>query len=292
MAPRFNVQGWVRATSQTLLDGKDGRLTLNAAGSMATGTNAYRPDTSTRFPHRNAVTAVDKLAVPGALTLSAITEGGSNLANVAYYVGTSAGNRWGPTGPGTIPSTITPTANQAVRNTFSAVTGADYYDIFLSTNAAPLWVGRITEAQRAAGGIISTVGVYSAGGSPGSIDIGIVGTGLATNVNPFISNNAYTPFVPVPISCVGFSRAHVLVKTAVTDLRSLPTLSIVPFLNNQASHDDWHQGTVQAVSTLTAVGQSLEQDFQINVDGSTGLVILVDTISGQGTAASIWVELA
>jgi hypothetical protein len=134
--------------------------------------------------------------------------------------------------------------------------------------------------------------VYSAGGAVNSIDVGIVGTGLGPLVAPFSSNNAYTPASVKPFDCTGVSRVHALVKLAVTDLRSLPALTIVPFLANQASPTDWFQGTPQALSLLSATGQSLIQDFEIDVDGAAGLVVLVDTISGQGAAASVWLEAA
>jgi hypothetical protein len=245
--------------------------------------------------HRSAIAAADVLAVPGTLTLTAITEAGSTLANVAYHVLVSAFNRWGPTGVGADPGAITPTASQAVRLAFAAVTGADGYDIFLSTAAAPLWVGRITEAQRAAGGfIISAVGTVSAGGGApaGGVDLGIVGTGLASNVNPFAVNNAYKPASVTPIVCRGYAKAHLHVKLAVTDLRSLPTLVVTPFYQDQTSTADWFAGAQQTVSLLTAVGQVLEQDLVLTVDGATGLVVLVQSIQGQGAAATVYVELA
>ena len=243
--------------------------------------------------HRSAIAAADKLATPTVGAATAVTEAGSTLPASALNYTAAAGNRWGPTVPAALQA-ITPTINQAVRFAITQVAGAVYYDIFLSTDAAPKWVGRITEAQRAAGGfIISTAGTVTAGGAApaGSIDIGIVGTGLAWNVNPFAVNNAYTPATPTLINCAGFSRAHLHVKLAVTDLRSLPTLNVVPFFQDQVSNADWFQSALMAVSLLTAVGQCMEQDFEVDVDGATGLVVLVDTISGQGAACSIWVEL-
>ncbi len=241
--------------------------------------------------HRNGITAADKLAVPGTLTLSAITEAGSTLANVAYFAAVSANNAWGPTGPGTIPGSITPTANQAVRIAFAAVTGATSYDIFLSTDAAPKWVTRITEAQRAAGGIVSTVGGYAAGGAANSVDIGIVGTGVQTSAAPFTANNAYTPASVTAINCAGYSKAYASVDLSVIDLRSAPSLTIVPFLKDQVS-GDLQQGALQTVNLLTATGQSLKPVLEIDVDGTTGLVLLVDSIAGQGASATINVELA
>lgn len=246
--------------------------------------------------HRSAIAVVDTLALPGTLTLSDINEAGSTLGALAYHVLVSAGNRWGPTGVGADPGAITPTATHAVRCAFAQVVGADYYDIFLSTAANPLGVGRITEAQRATGDrIISTVGVVTARAGAtvgGTIDLGIVGTGLATNVNPFITNNAYKPATPTPINCAGYSKAHCHVELSVTDLLSLPTLTITPFYQDQVSSGDWFAGAQQAVTLLTGVGQTLEQDVPLTVDGATGLVVLVQAISGSGAACTIWVELA
>lgn len=270
-------------------------MSHNSANSELHAINASR---NAGVLHRSAVAAADVLALPGTLTLSAITEAGSNLTNVATTVAVSAFNRWGPTGPGTIPGTITPVANQAVRVAFAAVTGADGYDIFLGIGGAALWVGRITEAQRGTGDqIISAVGSVSAraGGTvAGTIDVGIVGTGLSYTVNPFIVNNAFTPATPTPVSCVGFNRAILHVKLSVTDLRSLPTLVLTPFFNDQTSTADWFadRTQTQTMTLLTAAGNVQEQQFPITVDGSTNLVVLVQAITGQGAAASVWVELA
>jgi hypothetical protein len=243
--------------------------------------------------HRSAVAAVDKLLTPTVGAASAITEDGSTLANSAMNYTVAAFNRWGNTVPAALQA-ITPTLNQAVRIPITQVAGADGYDIFLSTGAAPLWVGRISEAQRATGGfIISAVGVVSAGASAvNTIDIGIQGTGLAWNVNPFLINNAYTPAAPTLVNCAGYARAHIMLKMAVTDLRSLPTLSVIPFFANQVSATDWHAGALKSVPLLTAVGQPLETDFEIDIDGATGFVLLGDAITGQGAAWSAWVELA
>lgn len=241
--------------------------------------------------HRNAITAADKLASPGTLTVTAVTESGSTLANVAYNVAVAAYNRWGDTlvttgGP------ITPSASQAVRIAFAAVTGADGYDIFLSTDAAPKWIGRITETQRQAGGIFSAVGVYSAGGAVNSIDIGIPGTGQQTTAASFTSNNAYTPASVTPVSCAGWSLAHIQIKLALTDLRSAPSFAWLPFFQSQVSNSDWFMGALQSLSLLGATGQALCQDYYLQVDGATALACLIDAISGQGAAASMWVEKA
>lgn len=241
--------------------------------------------------HRSAIAAVDKLAVPAVSAVSGRTiVGGVLVDSTTYYATAAAANRYGPTTAATPVSGSPGGSNNALRVPIAQVSGAEYYDVFLSTDANPKWVTRVSEAQRAAGGLVTSVGGYAAGGTAGALDIGLEGTGLASNANPFVVNNAYTPASITAIDCAGRSRAHVLVALAVTDLRSLPTLSIVPFAQSQIS-GDWHPGTLQSVTLLTAVGQSLYRDYEIDVDGSTGLAVLVDTISGQGAAASIWVEL-
>lgn len=246
--------------------------------------------------HRNGITSADTLALPATPTASDVVETSATLANSAMHFAVSAGNRWGPTTATIDGGAITPTLNHGLLVVVAQVVGADYYDIFLSTAAAPLWVGRITEAQRATGDrAIITVGVVTARSSAtvvGTIVVGIVGTGLASNVNPFAVNNAYKPTAPTAINCAGFSKAHLHVKLAVTDLRSLPTLVVTPFYQDQTSTGDWFAGAQQTVSLLTAVGQVLEQDLTLTIDGATGLVVLVQSIAGQGAAASIWVELA
>ena len=247
--------------------------------------------------HRDSITAIDKLAVPTAATGADVATGGVLLASTTYNMTYAAFNRWGVT---TVPAVVAvATAADAsnthvFRATLTAVTGADGYDLFMSTAAAPLWVARITEAQRAAAGTtVTAVGTIGSGGpnGAGTVDIRVVGTGLASTANPFAVNTAYTPSTPAAIDCTGRGQAHILTKLAVTDLRSLPTLKILPFLKNGLSTADYHALTLQTVNLLTAAGECQEQEFRINVDGAIGLVVLVDTISGQGAAANIWVDL-
>ena len=267
----------------------DAQIKINPSKAMAAGPYQRR---NAGVLHRSAITAADKLLTPTVGAASAVTEAGSTLPASAQNYTVSAGNRWGVTVPAATQN-ITPAANQAVRIPITQVAGADYYDIFLSASPA-LWVGRITEAQRASGGfIISTVGNVTAGGGAGAgaVDIGIQGTGVAWNANPFLANNAYTPALVTPVNCAGYSRAHILVKLTVTDLRSLPTLNIVSFLANQVSGGDWQPGALKAIAPLSAAGLPLETDFELDVDGSTNLAVLIDTITGQGAQASIWVEL-
>lgn len=278
-------------------DGSGNAITSSARGSdrllhAHTATNARR-DAGTA--HRSAITSADKLAAPGTITLTGLT-GGSLTSGTTYYVSAAAYNSWGATTPASVVSASPGGSNTALNVAFAAVSGADGYDLFLSTDAAaPKWVARITAAQMAAGGYtVTAVGTVTQTGSAAaaSVDIRVVGTGVQSTANPFTANNAYKVTTPTYVDCTGYSRAHVLVKLAVTDLRSAPTLTIVPFFKNQLSGSDYFAGLPQTVSLMTAVGQPLMQDFQFDVDGSTGFAVLIDTISGQGASASVWVELS
>uniref|UniRef100_A0A6M3JWU2 Uncharacterized protein n=1 Tax=viral metagenome TaxID=1070528 RepID=A0A6M3JWU2_9ZZZZ len=247
--------------------------------------------------HRDAIAAVDKITdfVAASVTIANVAgTQGFLVFNTAHYMTAVPGNRWGPTVPAAI-DTVTVTNDAAsthvIACTIAQATGADWYDLFLSTDTAPKWVARITEAQRAAGGEILTVATYSAGASAGVINIGVVGTGIQTTNAILAQNNAYTPASVTAIDCTGYAQAVVKVKLALTDLRSAPTLRIIPFFQNTLSTGDWHAGSIGTMSLLGALGQPLEQEFVVDVRASTTLVILVDTISGQGAAASVWVEL-
>ncbi len=247
--------------------------------------------------HRSAIAAVDKVANAVAATATSANVAGTQgtlLANTLYYLEVIPGNRWGPTAVNVADQTTTPNdaANtHVIAYTIAAVPGAEWYDLFLSTAAAPLYVGRITEQQRATGGEILTVGVYTAGASAGVINIGIIGTGVATSAAQYVQSNAYTPASVAAIDCTGYSKAIIYVKLALTDLRSAPTLKLIPFTRNETSTGDWHHDSIMTMALLGATGQTLEQKFILDVLAETNLNILVDTISGQGATATVWVGL-
>lgn len=256
------------------------------------GTNPVR---AAGIAHRSGVTSADKLLTPGVPTslTDAGASGGSTLLTTNYYISVAAFNRWGPTPSCAVQGPQAITAGHIFQATLAQVAGADGYDVFMSSSStAPAWVARITEVQRAAGCTVTAVGTVT-GTSPGAgkINILIPGTGLGSNVNPFLVNNAYTPAAPTPVNCAGYQRAHIHIALAVTDLRSMPTLSIIPFFQDQLSPGDWFSGGIQTLALLADFGQCLEQDFEIDVDGSTNMVVLVDTLAGQGAAVNVWVEL-
>lgn len=254
---------------------------------------------SSTTTHRSAITAVDKLVAPTMATLADNDDVTGVMAASAHKATVAAGNVYGSGGSSNI-LTNTPTENKTADLTVPQVTGATYYDVFYSTDAAPLWLARVTEAQRASGCAITAVGTVSTtetGGYvkvPGKVNIQLVGTGLATNAPPFSVNNAYYPSAATitPVTCKDYNTAVVSVQLAVDDLRSLPTLKVIPFLSkNDATPTVWYQGTATDLAPGSAVQKALYQYFTVDVRDATNMVVLVDTISGQGAAASIYVDL-
>ena len=256
--------------------------------------------------HRNAITVVDKLAVPAAPTLADVTGDGGTLAISTSYAATvSAANRWGIT---TNPTSVALTtgagsgATHSINLTIAQVIGplgdvAEFYDLFLFAGAAasnPLYVGRITEAQRASGGCrINTMGTVTTGGSAaaGSVNVGVVGTGGANNLTPFTANNAFCPALITPLVCTGYSKVNIVTKVTVTDMRSVPSFSMTYFGKNQASSSDWHLLLTSTPVLLNTVSSAMENTISVVIDGSTNLVITLSAIAGQGTAVTIWLEL-
>lgn len=252
-------------------------------------TNATR---NSGTAHRVGITSADKIASVGTITLTGTT-GGSLVAGTTYYVSASAYNAWGNSSAAAVVNTSPGGSNTVMRCAFNQVTGADGYDIFLSADvAAPKWVGRITETQRASGIIINGVGTTTAGGTAGAVDVRVVGTQLQSTIAPFPTSNAYTPASVTPIVCAGYATAWLNVSVTVTDLRTIPTLVLIPFMQNQLNTALWEAGDPITVQLLATTGQPLQQYFPVDLHGATNLVVLVDSIGGQGTSASVGVDLA
>lgn len=249
--------------------------------------------------YRSGLTAVDKLAVPTLGTPTAVTEAGSTLPNSALNISAAAANRWGvTTAAGN--QTITPSANQAVRLPITQVPHAEAYDIFISTDANPKWVGRLTEAQRASGGfIISAVGVVSAGGGAGAgaVDLGIVGTGIASNGTQYGQNTAYD-LVGVPaINCNGWATLFVYAKWNGFDGLAAPaSAAILVFeIPTGTPAGDAYQISGTTFVPVGAARQSQEQRItSVTVSGTAAAYILLDVVptGGQNPSLDLLIDLA
>jgi len=244
--------------------------------------------------HRADVDAVDKLTGPTLATVAKNDNVTGVMAASEHKAAVAPGNRFGSAGASNI-VTITPTVNKTVDLTVPKVTGADYYDVFYTTDAAPLWVARVTEAQRASGCSITAVGtVTTTDGdgwtkSAGKVNIRLVGTGLGTNAAPFTVNNAYNTAGITAIDCSGYTYAYIYATLTVDDLRALPTLKIAPLLS---SASNFFQGSsVVDLAPGSAAGKPLVQYTTVTLYGAESLAVLVDTLSGEGAVVDIDVEL-
>jgi hypothetical protein len=85
--------------------------------------------------------------------------------------------------------------------------------------------------------------------------------------------------------------AHIQVAVTLTDLFTAPTLSVVPFLYNDTD-GFYHQATAVSMSLLTAVGQAQRQDFVIQTDGASRMVVCFGSFAGNQLTASAWLQLA
>ena len=302
--PIYGFGFWQLFLTHTAQAGRTLDLLIGRDASVYAETNQWEQRVSVRGAttlHRNAITAVDKIAAPVAMTSGATAAtGGSLAASTTYNMVASAYNRWGVTAVPAVLGQATGAgapSTHVVKGTLAQVTGADGYDLFMGTPAAPLWVDRITEAERAsANGVeITAVGTHQAGAALGAgvIQFNVVGTGVASTSANFAQNNAYTPAAAgiTAIDCSGYEKMMVMVKLALTDLRSAPSLSIVPFVRNELSTDDWHADSIGILSLLGALGQPLVGELALDVRAAANVKLLIDTIAGQGAAASIWYAL-
>lgn len=208
------------------------------------------------------------------------------MAATAHKVAVSPGNSYGNMGLTTVIS-ITPTLNKCVDITIPAMEGATYYDVFFSTDAAPLWLARVTEAERASGCVVTAVNtVTTTGGAAGKVTVKLVGTGAATTA--FAVDDVYV----MPIPCVAVDKAYIHCSVSVTDLRSVPSFGVVVFAQPNNESEEWFQLEAKALSIVAgAAGQSLKQVFVVNVDCARNILVMVDTMSGQGTRATITVDM-
>jgi hypothetical protein len=251
-------------------------------------TQAYR---GTPVAHRTGITAIDKVTSPTAVGAAAAGTTDITLATTNLYLAIAAGNVYGTAGAGTVSAAFTPTENKSVALTVAQATGATYYDIFMSVDAAPKWVGRITETQRASGIALTAVGTTGASEvGAGKVDIQVVGTGIQTSNAVFAVNNAYIPetvaTAATAVTTTGYAKAYIDVDLTLTDLRSAPALSIMAFTKTGST---WYACEPKALTVLSSVGYPLRQAFSVDVGGADAVEVLVGTISGQGASAAFTV---
>lgn len=259
-------------------------------------TNAVR---GTQVLHRSAIASADVLSNPSssAPTVSDVTTLGSLAPATTYRAAFAAGNVQGNTLCSGVASQATASdgnSTHAIRLTVAQVANATYYDLFLSTDTQPKWVARITETQRAAAGtVVTAVGTVGSGGpnGAGTVDIRVPGTGQQTSAQNFQQSTAYVTTASA-YNAVGYSQVRVQVQMSLTDLRTAPTLVLVPAWLNDLNASQYHLGQPLQVPLASGSGAALFQEFLLETNGSDGLIVLIDSMTGQGAAVSVWLQPA
>ena len=255
---------------------------------------------SAGFYHRINVTAPDVLLIDPAtaLTLTTVTTGGHitpDLYTVAYVAGIET---MGVTNRSNLTDITVPvgTSTNLVSLAVPQLVGATHYELFFSTDANPLWIGVITETQRAAGALIGTYGVAtspSALAAPGEVTFDCIGTGMSIADPIFDWSNAF--IIPIPdavINCVGKSRADIYVQFEVDDLREKPYFIAVPFYKTQNTDNKFYCGPAIPVASPEMVGGSTTRQLgTFDISACTELIVTIGGISGHGAFANLWVEL-
>jgi hypothetical protein len=265
------------------------------------------------IPYRSGITATDMLAAPSNPTLLDVGTGGSLAPNTAYNVALAVGNIYG-NGPASGVVAVT-TANDANNTHEIQVTIAQnvqnngiaaYYDVMLSTDAAPKFVARITEAQRAAGGCrITAVGTVDNLGanSAGTVVVQVVGTGIQSSNGFYAAATCNGPIDPATlpsISMDGYSFLHIIAGITATDFRGgLPTgtYTFAIYVRNELT-----QTWFLAVTNTLTIGLStnpliadavLSGLSAADLMGAKNVVVEVKGIEGNlGTnqALTVWID--
>ena len=234
--------------------------------------------------YRSAITAADVLAAPGTVTCTK-QAGGSVTANT-YYITVVAVNAYGrTTGTDGDVTVTTETTNLTVRAAFAAVTGATHYDIYVSTDTDPKWVGRITEAQRASGIKITAVGVTGAGGTAGAVDVEVPGTGLQSAITA-AQNTAFSIPSGV-IACNTHQYVDFDLTFSYQDSGS-PALTVIPAFKNTRT-GTWFFGAAQSIAIGGQGGayESLLQRIRVEARGNSATALLVAKIGGLSASLDI-----
>lgn len=186
---------------------------------------------------------------------------------------------------------VTPDLNESVLVTIPQVVGAESYVLFFSTDAAPKRLCEITEAQRAAGCVVTAVEtVTTTGGTAGKVLVKLVGTGADTTAALYATSTAIAPgLVAVAgtgtsgsIDCTGRKTAYVRAIANPVALTAMPALTVVPFVK---TGDSWAPGSPGIV---TAGVRS--ETFTVDVKGASEFVVCIKS-NTSGATADVAVQL-
>lgn len=199
--------------------------------------------------------------------------------NVAIATGTATGLTAAPTSANTTPG-VAPVP-QAETATVAGTITPGTAQVETATIAGTITPGtaQVVTASGLTGSPVTVAVPITSQVDAGKIQVAVAGTGIQSSNAVFAQNNAYRPDQVTELDVLSRETARIYAKLAVDDLRSAPALTLIPFVKNQVT-GEYHQLAKQALSVLGGLGESLLQEFSVDVDGASGLVVLVDAISG------------
>jgi hypothetical protein len=245
------------------------------------------------FAYRSNIVAADLCAAPGVLTTSVVNGGGLTTATL-YKSKVVGGNVYGRTTGAAGTDRTASSPNLTLRILFAGVTGITFFDIYVSIDTDPKWVGRITEAQRASGIKITAVGVTGAGGTPGGVDVEVPGTGLQSLVTA-AENTAYAIPTTIVVQPQTWPKEYVdfdLALSRTGDAVAL-SLTVVPFFKNSLD-GTYYLGDHKSLvfGGQSGVFQAMQQRLRVELKGHPLVGLLVAKIAGTGASLTIKYSLS
>lgn len=256
------------------------------------GTYALRSATAKVLPataasYRAGLTAPDVLAPPATPTVTVVA-GGSAAAGT-YNVFVVAGNKYGRTTAVAGNATgVTSGGNLTVRVAIAQVSGAEFYDLYVSTDGANAkFVGRVTETQRASGILITGQNTTGAGGTAGAVDVQVNGTGLAVSGGQLAQNFAYIPEGLAHIDPAGAQNVDLDVLFTRSGDIVAPALTLIPFYAGASGAYFAGEPINLSFGGALANYYPLRQTFRLPCRGRL-VTVVVASIAGTGASVDMF----
>ena len=228
--------------------------------------------------------AADTLAVP-TFAVSAVNSGSLTGSWRCQVV---AGNKYGRTTSNSIQTQALTAQNLGI--TITPVTGAEWYDLFASDDATPIYLGRVTAAQVAAGCSITLGATATANATIGAsvvagrVDVSVDSTLTGVTVAATISNNtAYTLDAANEIDCTGYGNLEVHLAYTRTSAGALPSVVLLVWLRG----DTGEHYLSSAINVPIAAIWPLRQAVTVPVDQNPGVLLTIGSLGGAGAAVSL-----
>ena len=239
--------------------------------------------------YRSNVSAADVVSVP-APGIVGLSSGGSLTDATTYYYRAVYVNAYGRSSASDIGSVEAADPDLSVLVTPTFPTGATAMDVYVSTDADPKWVARVTPEQVALGAKVTAVGTVVTGTvTPGSLVVTVAGTGLQAG-DTAVVNTAYAvePTGVTEIPCRGYGYVDIDVALQRTGDGEAAELIVVPFFKN-STDGKWYQGALQELTFggVADTYESMRQRLRVECRGAVAMHLLVAKIAGTGATVTM-----